>query len=463
VDKDTGRKNHPHFIKYQEFIVSHPNYSGLYFNRKENKTIVWVAPKVTAGGKLRDIWWREKAKVFDIEEKAGFYVKVAVLIHPTKKHTCQICGRELSIQYVYPNSNTLNKINETFSVNFKRYEKNIFEIIDELPNELDKWLKIFNHKSSMEKITNYFDFKKWVEDSQVKNSSKSFLSPGVMSNAPDRFDGFHSDGNCCRSESDKGRHKDNLQRYGQDRRAYENWADGDWKQADRLMSMFRKIGASADHIGPISLGFCHRPKFHFLTREENSAKNNRMSFNDVQVLIIDEEKGEQVVSWHSIYIWNGLKKEVKNNNDAVKLSAFMRKNLHWILTIFAMIDEHDFGFFLIQFLNLDYSNYDYKFPDFQPDGTFKEIIQIKLTGKNQENNKNRYIRVAFENLENYKSKENRRVEDWKNPEIDKKLLQLFELLKKAELDKSKEKLHDILKCLADKLIQDWRIGNDTLN
>ena len=47
-----------------------------------------------------------------------------------------------------------------------------------------------------------------------------------------------------------------LTRYGQDRRVYENWADGDWKMADRLMSLFRKNGISADHIGPISLGFC---------------------------------------------------------------------------------------------------------------------------------------------------------------------------------------------------------------
>jgi Alw26I/Eco31I/Esp3I family type II restriction endonuclease len=463
VDKNTDRKNHPNFIKYQEFIVSHSNYSGLFFKRKENKTIVWVAPKVTEGGKLRDIWWKEKAKTFGIEEKAGFYVKVAVLIHPTKKHTCQICGRELNIQYVYPNSNTLKKINETFSINFKNYEKDIFEIIDQLPNELNKWLKIFNYKSSMGIITNYVDLKKWITNTQVNNSSKSFLSPGVMSNAPDRFDGFHSDGNCCRSESDKGRHKNNLQRYGQDRRAYENWADGDWKQADRLMSMFRKLGVSADHIGPISLGFCHRPKFHSLTKEENSAKNNRMSFNDVQVLISDEEKGEQVVSWHSMYIWDGLKKEVKNDNDAVKLSVLMRKNLHWVLTIFAMIDENGFGLFLMQFLNLDYSNYDYKFPDFQSDGTFKEIIKIELTGKNQENNKDRYIRIAFENLENYKSKENRRVEDWQNSKIDKKLLQLFELLKKEKLDESTEKLHEILKYLADQLIQNWKKENSTSN
>ena len=43
--------------------------------------------------------------------------------------------------------------------------------------------------------------------------------------------------------------------------------------ADRLMSEFRKHNISADHIGPISLGFCHRPKFHPLSKSDNSAKN----------------------------------------------------------------------------------------------------------------------------------------------------------------------------------------------
>ena len=49
----------------------------------------------------------------------------------------------------------------------------------------------------------------------------SLLSPGVMSNAPDRLDGFHSYNKCCRAKEDKGRSKENLNKYGEDRRAYE--------------------------------------------------------------------------------------------------------------------------------------------------------------------------------------------------------------------------------------------------
>lgn len=452
--KENSRKNHSNFTEYQEFIVSHANYAGLTFKRKDNNEIVWVAPKVTTDGNLRDIWWQDQAKRLGFEIKAGFYVKVAVAIHPTKRHTCQICGKNLSILYVYPNSNTLKKINQVFQTNFQPFDKDIFEIIDIIPDKLEEWRDIFNLSKNLQTL-DYQSLKDYLQINQVNVSSKSFLSPGVMSNAPDRFDGFHSDGSCCRANSDKGRSKENMQRYGQDRRVYENWADGDWKQADRLMSMFRKFGLSADHIGPISLGFCHRPKFHPLTKEENSAKNNRMSFDDVQVLIADEENGEQVISWHSKYLWDSLKSKVKNDLDALKLSKLMRKNLHSILTIFAKIYEQDFRGFLMQFLNLDYSNYDYKFPDFQPDGTYTQIVATEKKGKNQENNKKRYIRIAFESLEGYKNKDNRRVAEWKNEVIDENLLQLFDFLKQENNIKAKEILHQILQILAQELTQDW--------
>ena len=131
-----------------------------------------------------------------------------------------------------------------------------------------------------------------------------------------------------------------------------------------------------------------------------------MSLNDVSVLIADEKNGEQVVSWHSKYLWDFLKNKIKNDIDAVKLSVLMRKNLHWILTILSMIEERGFRKFLMQFLNLDYSNYDYKFSDFQPDGSFLAIVKIEKKGRNQENNKDRYVRVAFESLEGYKTKDN---------------------------------------------------------
>lgn len=453
---EINRINHPEFIKYQEFIVSHPNYKGLHYKRKSTGDIVWVATKKTKDGKLRDIWWHKKAEELNIEIKAGFYAKVAVLIHPTGMHTCQVCGKSLQIEYIYPNKRLLAKLEFVFDSIYQPFNKDVFQIIDELVvNQLSLEEMIAIFKTPLQ-IKTAKRLKEWIYENHTKLSKKSFLSPGVMSNAPDRFVGFHSDCNICRPESDKGRHKENLQRYGQDRRVYENWADGDWKQADRLMSEFRKYGLSADHIGPISLGFCHRPKFHSLTREENSAKNNRMSLNDVRVLIADEKNGEQVVSWHSRYVWDNLKNRVQNDVDAVKLSSFMRINLHHILTIFSIIDENGFRDFLMQFLNLGYSFYDYKFEGFNPkNGTFKKVLKIEKKGKNQDNNTKRYIRIAFESLENYKSKENRKVSIWKDKQVSEQISEMLGFLKAKKNVEAKIELHNILKLLAEDLTRKW--------
>ena len=453
---ENSRKNHVDFIAYQEFIVAHPNYKGLHFTRNaKDNSIRWVITGKSDEGQLRRAWWIEKCKHFGIKVEAGAFAKVAVLVHPTRFHVCQICGKKLSVEYIYPNKNLLKKYQDIFSISFLPFDKNVFEInLQLIDNQKDIAYLIVLFKAP-ESIENVEQLNVWIYENHTKKGSKSFLSPGVMSNPPDRYDGFHSDGNCCRAMSDKGRHKENLQRYGQDRRVYENWADGDWKQADRLMSKYREYGMSADHIGPISLGFCHRPKFHSLTREENSAKNNRMSLSDIQILIADEKNGEQVVSWHSKYIWDLLKNQVKSDEDAVKLSALMRTNLHWVLTIFAALDEQGFRDYLMQFLNLEYSDYDYKFPDFTLENIGK-IEKIDKKGKNQANNKERYVRVAFESLEEYKEKDNRRNKGWKLQNADKKLADIIESLTQNDIEQVDLFLQELLLLLATDLANNWQ-------
>lgn len=453
---ENKRENHPEFTKYQEFIVRNRNYQGLPYTRNINGSIRWVVTGKSEEGQQRKNWWIAKCEDFGIRVEAGAFAKTAVAIHPTKIHVCQICGRGLSVEYVYPNKNLLKKLELAFQIEYRAFDKDVFQIIDELAVNQENLEKLKDIFRIYEPIQTFKELKENIYKTQTKTSSKSFLSPGVMSNPPDRFDGFHSDGNCCRSESDKGRHKVNLQRYGQDRRVYENWADGDWKQADRLMSEFRKYGVSADHIGPISLGFCHRPKFHAMTREENSAKNNRMSFADVKILLEDEKNGEQVVSWHSKYIWDNLKNRVRNNTDAVKLSSIMRTNLHYVLTLFSIIDESGFRDFLKQFLNLEYSFFDYKFEGFNPqDGTFEKVTPIVKEGKNQDNNTDRYIRIAFESLEQYKIKDNRKVSGWSNLNIDKQIEEVIKLLEADKQIEAKLKLIEILKLFAAQFTQNW--------
>ena len=456
IKGDSKRTWNKKFLKYTELIVKHSNYSGLYFERGNDGNVKWVITGKSVNGKKRREWWDNQCKIHNIKIEAGCYAKIALKIHPTKLHTCQICGSELSIEYVYPNKRTLKSIEKNFDKSIKPFDKDIFDIIDALvktTDDIEKMKSVLKIDKSLnlskEKL------KEYIRQNIVDTYTKGSLSPGVMSNSPDRFDGYHSDGACCRHKSDKGRHKSNLQRYGQDRRVYENWADGDWKMADRLMSEFRKSGVSADHIGPISLGFCHRPKFNPLSKEENSAKNNRMSLEDVKELLQDE-KTEQIVSWHSQFIWDELKNKVKTDKDAIKLSDLMRKNLHHVLIIFSMIDEKGYKSFLEGFLNPKYSYFDYKFEGFDPKtGRYKKMISKKLTGKNQKNNTKRYYRVAFEKLQEYKEIDNRKVNIWENDDVDKETEKLFTFLKANSFKDAKTQLDKTLKLLAEISSQNW--------
>jgi hypothetical protein len=132
----------------------------------------------------------------------------------------------------------------------------------------------------------------------------------------------------------------------------------------------------------------------------------------------------------------------------------MRKNLHHILILFSMIEENGYGEFLEQFLNPEYSFFDYKFEGFDPKtGSYKSVQQIKKTGKNQQNNIKRYYRISFDTLKEYKEKENRKNKIWNNKEVDTALEKMFELLKakknkeaKTQLEKVFQKLADLAEC-----------------
>jgi len=448
---------HPNFQKYVEFIVTHPNYHGLFFERGKDGEVKWVVTGKSPDGKKRQEWWNKKCNEIGVKIEAGCYAKAARAIHPTKLHTCQICGKTLSVEYIYPNKRLIAKLSEILRKEISPYTSTIFEIIDEFTDDASNIKKISELLSIKNKqFKNIRELKDYIKKELVDQCNKGYLSPGVMSNPPDRYDGFHSDSNCCRSESDKGRHKSNLSRYNQDRRVYEFWSDGDWKKADRLMAQFSNFSISADHIGPISLGFCHRPKFQPMTGGENSAKGNRMSLRDVKSLLADEKDGEQVVSWHSKYIWDLLKNRVKDDQDALKLSKIMKKNLHWVLTLFAILDENGGREFLCQFLHPEYSFFDHKFIDFNPLlGVYSKVISIPRKGKNQKNNIKRQYRVAFEALEQYKEKENRWHKEWENKDIDKRIIELILLIRSKKRPQALELLKSIIMSFSLSLGELW--------
>jgi len=446
---------HPDFVEYMKYIVGHENYMDLPNKFRGNGEILWVSPS----DKKRAVWWDQKVKKLNCINRA----EVARKIHPKELQglkPCQICGKKLSIFYIYPNANSLKKLNVIKpQFQFTPFKEDIADIVGALTSTLNE--------NGLNAIREAFDVPQSVGESKdkvvkyIKKFRKSKLSPGVMSNPPDRLDGFHTYNACCRSKEDTGRHSSNLARYTQDRRVYENWAEGNWNLSNRIMGEFNRYDLeikcpgcgkikkmTADHIGPISLGFTHRPKFNPLCNSCNSSKNNRMFLKDVKELLKDESKGEQVISWHSKFIWDLLKNKVKSQEDALKLSRTMRNNLHHILILFSKISEAGFDSFLEKYLHPEYSYVDYRFINFHPQKGPEKIQQKPLTSANKIKNANRYIRVAFESLEEYKNVENRNTKIWKSDKVEEIVKDMLTSLSNHKESESRVLLNNAIQQLS---------------
>ena len=288
-------EHHPNYDKYVEMIVAHPNYKGLYYDRNKNGKVNWVVTGKSSKGQMRQAWWDATCKKLGIPIQKGCYAKAARLIHPTGFHVCQCCGEKRSIFYEYPTIGTLKKLNKEFGLELKQTDYTIREFVRKfctskvLLDKLAHLLKIPT-AANAEKLIEYIK-------TELIDKESSLFSPGAMCNPPDRFNGFHSYALCCRKSKDKGRYDKNMMSYVQDRRAYEAWSDGDYNLANRLMGEFHKQppmacpicgnveNMSADHIGPISLGFCHSRHFNPMCKSCNSSKNNRFTKADVDELI----------------------------------------------------------------------------------------------------------------------------------------------------------------------------------
>ena len=415
----SGMEYHPNFDRYVEMIVRHPNYKGLYYDRGKDGRVNWVVTGKSQKGQLRQAWWDAKCKELGVPIQKGCYAKVARLIHPTGKHVCQCCGKERSIFYEYPTLRTLSKINALFGTHFGQANYTIKEIIIrfcENPKDLNDIAAILHLPKPKDKT----DLIEAIYRELVRKESKYF-SPGVMCNPPDRFNGFHSYALCCRKVKDRGRHDDNMKTYTQDRRAYENWSDGDYNLANRLMGEFHKQPEmqcpqcgkvermTADHIGPVSLGFCHSKYLTPLCSGCNSAKNNRFTKSDVDRLVALEKQGEIVISWHSKYIWDLLKTQINNDIDAKKASSVMAKCHQNVLYILSLIYKYTGKDFLLRYLHPEYSMVDYRFENIDISHLDRlKIIAKPLDSKNKRKNQERYLRIAFDSLSGFGVKENRK-------------------------------------------------------
>lgn len=463
---------HPNFVEYMKLIVEHPNYAGMPHPYKRDGSIRWVVTANSKVGRDRMGWWDNKREELNIEKLGPWRSKVAKAIHPTGEKPCQICGRVMKIRYVYPTIRTISKLNSIEGLSFEFNHRDflaIEEIIDRIIRELGnraftELKEIFGLPAGVPRSKEeYLDY--------ILENCWRMFSPGAMSDAPDRFDGFHSYNICCRKREDIGRHEEKMAKYVEDRRAYECWTDGDWKASFRLMGEFRKCEKSrcstcgrygpitADHIGPLSLGFSQRvrPRLRPMCRKCNSARRNMMALDDVQILLNDEAKGEKVVSWHSKYTWDKLKLLVKSDEDAKKLSDLMRRNMHHALIILAEVAANGFSDFLRRkFLKPEYAYYDIEYQGFDPStGEYKRMVKKKGSKKQYENNAKRYIRKSFGSLRKYKEGGSRRVFKWNNAKVDELVKSSLKCLRKGEETEALKLINGALNELAEDALSEF--------
>src|SRR3989344_534864 len=173
----TERKWNDEFIEYTKFIAAHKNYSNMPEPYKKDGSPKWIVSGNSPLGKERAKWWDKKVRDMNLPNRA----EVARAIHPKELKglkPCQICGKKLSIFYIYPNKNTLKRIENLTNLKFSIYQEDIEEIV----------IKIFQEFKTKhtERIKHLFDIPKEIREGKeelldyIKKNCLSKLSPGVM-------------------------------------------------------------------------------------------------------------------------------------------------------------------------------------------------------------------------------------------------------------------------------------------
>ncbi len=436
---DYGR-GHPKFLEYVESIVTHPTYAGMPDVRTDDNVVQWESPSNRTGGKFKDThkkrldWWRKKAAEVGMPSEGPHWIsKVAKTIHPTKQKPCKACGMILDIRYAYPRQpfierlKQLDSVDDSFPIDPNEHICDLItRMVEQFGNrvftDLPKLLNTGANRAPAlpAELAPWID---WVRKEYIPKEPRT-LGPGVMSNAPDRLDGFHSFNQCCRGIKDTGRSAENLRSYTTDRRVFEYWVDGNWVAADHLMGLIRsdkKLKAepcrndhqgpcSADHVGPISLGFAHRPDFQLLCHSCNSGKNNRMYASDVTHLIAAQARGERIASWYCESLWDQCKGLVTGEETAQRLSKLLRDNRHTVMYILGDVARAGHYAFLATFLGLERASQEPRFENLRVENhlTVYDALTLKPRAtKYVGEQKARRLRVAFTALREYVGKENR--------------------------------------------------------
>lgn len=403
---------HENFKKYMEYIVANENYKGLPIERKNDGDLRWVATGKSKIGLERKKWAEDKAISLGLTIEPGVYAKTMFEIHPTKEKACQICGEYMSIKYLYPNASFIKRLEREFGYDFDsltRLDDIINSILltndeNKVSDFLKKTFKLNSKVSDIDELIN-------LAEEKCRSGSSKLLGPGAMSNFPDRYDGFHTYNRCCRSTEDKGRWTENMRSYNKDRRAYEYWSDGNLRAANQFMNSNYFTGSSADHMGPISLGFIHDSLvLRRMSTGDNSAKRDRLLFDDiVEMIKVENNNNISIMSWYSELIWEHIKNNFRNHDDHLDVYRNALKinmaNLMYILNEIITKTKNGEIFLINNFINpkLEDFKYDYSFSNL---GEIESKKRRNITESSKQE-KERFVRVSFDSVIDYNDKENR--------------------------------------------------------
>ena len=466
-----SRTWHPNFIEYMEMIVKHPNYKGLRIDRGSDGSLKWIATAKSEVGADRIKWCLAKAKELGFPCKPGVYANVMLAIHPTKYKVCQTCGKSMSLYYHYPNANFLKSINKRFGTSFSSND-HISDIWDSLESNGISRKEIatfFIQKCELKGVETCASKERIVElmERSCREGGKAWLGPGAMSNFPDRYDGFHTYNRCCRSVQDMGRSAENLKSYTKDRRAYEYWSDGNIHAANQFMGSSFFEGISADHIGPISLGFIHDPRYlQPMNSSDNSSKRDRLSVDDIKKIIERETRtGICAMSWYSRLIWEYIRKEYVRHPKSVAglyRDALKQNMSNVMFVLWFLLENSSVGkdFLIKAFLlpNRDCFNYSYTF-DREGDITGKTSRHFTDRSRYEFD---RYCRIAIESLKDYNAKDNRNTRnDLSTDEINRLNTIVKQLVPNCSVPCVKQQIEDFICDIQQRIVKDLERKDQT--
>lgn len=418
---------HENYIDYMKKIVEHENYHGMPNAVDDNGRINWQVSsgKGTSFYKYyqeRFDWWVKKADSLNLEGTGNSndrFTIAARLINPSGKRPCRLCGNERYVGYMYINHLCAHRWNKNIEEDLFKKGMNIIDVSEIMIKYIgqEKFIQVikimFPERSDffhlLPEIDNFF-----INSQHIKSK---WLSPGFMGNPPDRLDGFHDYGICCRKRSDPGRSDENMRTYNHDRRAFKWWAEGDWIVADALYNSagsgtcaicekeVKKV--SPDHVGPLSCGFKQLPFFIPLCTECNASKNRRFTKEDTLYLIsYENETNDSVASWQIRKLWDLTKDRITSDEQAKELSNYMRGVQDYYLRFLNVLKKNKLSLMLSYYLTPKNAYATVHFDNLNRSLlTYSSYTKKYIKTKSRRSLAARIVRIAFEELEIYSTKD----------------------------------------------------------